>query len=184
MLFFLGLILVIGFFLVVMYNRLVALRQTTRQAWSDIDVQLKQRYDLIPNLVETVKGYAKHEKGTLEAVIKARNAAMSAGTVADQAAAENMLTSALKNLFALSEAYPELKANTNFLKLQAEIADVENKIAAARRFYNNAVAEYNTAQEQFPAVLMAKQLGFKPRDFFEVAAAESAAVNTAPSVKF
>jgi LemA protein len=184
MLIFFGIILVIGFLLVAMYNRLVALRQTGNQAWSDIDVQLKQRYDLIPNLVETVKGYAKHEKGTLEAVIAARNAAMSAGTVADQAAAENMLTGALKSLFALSEAYPDLKANTNFLQLQAEISDVENKIAAARRFYNNAVAEYNTAQEQFPAVLMAKQMGFDKRDFFEVGASERSAVNTAPSVKF
>jgi LemA protein len=184
MLIFFGIILVIGFLLVAMYNRLVALRQTGNQAWSDIDVQLKQRYDLIPNLVETVKGYAKHEKGTLEAVIAARNAAMSAGTVADQAAAENMLTGTLKSLFALAEAYPDLKANTNFLQLQAEISDVENKIAAARRFYNNAVAEFNTAQEQFPAVLMAKQMGFEKRDFFEIMTSERSAVNTAPSVKF
>ncbi|PHS23856.1 MAG: hypothetical protein COA85_09200 [Robiginitomaculum sp.] len=184
MLIFFGVLLVIGFYLIAMYNRLIALRQTGNQSWSDIDVQLKQRYDLIPNLVETVKGYAKHEKDTLEAVINARNAAMSAGTVADQAAAENMLTGALKSLFALSEAYPDLKANTNFLQLQAEISDIENKIAAARRFYNNAVAEYNTAQEQFPAVLMAKQFGFEKRDFFEVAASERSAVNVPPSVKF
>ncbi len=184
MLIFLGIIVVIGFWLVAIYNRLVALRQTGNQAWSDIDVQLKQRYDLIPNLVETVKGYAKHEKETLEAVINARNAAMSAGTVADQAAAENMLTGTLKSLFALAEAYPDLKANTNFLQLQAEISDIENKIAAARRFYNNAVAEFNTAQEQFPAVLLAKQFGFSMRDFFEIADSERSAVNTAPSVKF
>jgi len=184
MLIFFGVLVAIGFYLIAMYNRLVALRQTGNQAWSDIDVQLKQRYDLIPNLVETVKGYAKHEKDTLEAVVNARNAAMSAGTVADQAAAENMLTGALKSLFALSEAYPDLKANTNFLQLQAEISDIENKIAAARRFYNNAVAEYNTAQEQFPAVLMAKQFGFEKRDFFEVAASERSAVNAPPSVKF
>ncbi|MDQ7018519.1 MAG: LemA family protein [Robiginitomaculum sp.] len=184
MLIFFGVLLLIGFYLIAMYNRLVALRQTGNQAWSDIDVQLKQRYDLIPNLVETVKGYAKHEKDTLEAVINARNAAMNAGTVADQAAAENMLTGALKSLFALSEAYPDLKANTNFLQLQAEISDIENKIAAARRFYNNAVAEYNTAQEQFPAVLMAKQFGFEKRDFFEVATSERSAVNAPPSVKF
>ncbi len=184
MLIFFGIIVAIGFFLIAIYNRLVSLRQTSHQAWSDIDVQLKQRYDLIPNLVETVKGYAKHEKDTLEAVINARNAAMNAGTVTDQAAAENMLTGALKSLFALAEAYPDLKANTNFLQLQAEISDIENKIAAARRFYNNAVAEYNTAQEQFPAVLLAKQFGFERRDFFEIAASERSAVNTPPSVKF
>jgi LemA protein len=184
MLIFLGFLLVVGFFLVSIYNRLVALRQTGNQAWSDIDVQLKQRYDLIPNLVETVKGYAKHEKDTLDAVIKARNAAMSAGNVTDQAAAENMLTGALKSVFALSEAYPDLKANTNFLQLQAELSDLENKIAAARRFYNNAVAEYNTAQEQFPAVMLANQFGFSKRDFFEVAASERSAVNAAPSVSF
>lgn len=184
MLILLGIIIAIGLVLVVIYNRLVALRQTGNQAWSDIDVQLKQRYDLIPNLVETVKGYAKHEKDTLEAVISARNAAMSAGNVTDQAAAENMLTGTLKSLFALSEAYPDLKANTNFLQLQAELSDIENKIAASRRFYNNAVAEYNTAQEQFPAVLLAKQFGFSHRDFFEVAASERAAVSATPSVKF
>ncbi len=180
----LGIVVVLGLFLIAIYNKLVALRQTGNQAWSDIDVQLKQRYDLIPNLVNTVKGYAKHEKDTLEAVVSARNAAMSAGNVTDQAAAENMLTGALKSLFALAEAYPDLKANTNFLQLQAEISDVENKIAAARRFYNNAVAEYNTAQEQFPAVMLAKQFGFSHRDFFEVAASERAAVSTPPSVKF
>ncbi len=184
MLIILGIIVAVGFFLIAIYNRLVALRQTGNQAWSDIDVQLKQRYDLIPNLVETVKGYAKHEKDTLEAVVSARNAAMSAGNVPDQAAAENMLSGALKSLFALAEAYPDLKANTNFLQLQAELSDVENKIAAARRFYNNAVSEFNTAQEQFPAVLLAKQFGFEIRDFFEVAASERAAVDASPSVKF
>jgi LemA protein len=150
-----GILAAIGFYLVIIYNKLVALRQTTGQSWSDIDVQLKQRYDLIPNLVETVKGYAKHEKETLQAVVDARSAAMGAGNVTDQAAAENMLTSALKSIFALAEAYPDLKANTNFLQLQAELSDVENKIAASRRFYNNSVAEYNTGQEQFPGVLFA-----------------------------
>ncbi len=184
MLIFLGLIVLVIFYAVIVYNRLVALRQTCGQAWSDIDVQLKQRYDLIPNLVATVKGYAKHEKDTLEAVIQARNAAMNAGTVTDQAAAENMLSGALKSLFALAEAYPDLKANTNFLQLQSELSDLENKIAAARRFFNNAVAEYNTACEQLPAVLFAKQFGFEKKDFFEVAAAERAAVGKAPSVEF
>jgi len=180
----LGIIVVIGLYLVAVYNRLIAMRQTCNQAWSDIDVQLKQRYDLIPNLVKTVKGYAKHEKETLQAVIDARNTAMGAGNVADQAAAENMLTGALKSLFALSEAYPDLKANTNFLQLQSELSDIENKIAAARRFFNNSVAEYNTGQEQFPAVLLAKQFGFEIRDFFEVGASERDAVNASPNISF
>lgn len=184
MLIFLGLLFAIAIYLVAIYNRLVAMRQTCGQAWSDIDVQLKQRYDLIPNLVETVKGYAKHEKDTLQAVVDARSAAMHAGNVADKAQAENMLTGALKSLFALSEAYPDLKANTNFLKLQQELSDVENKIAAARRFFNNAVAEFNTGQEQFPAVLFASTFGFSKRDFFEVQASEREAVSTAPKIEF
>lgn len=184
MLIFLGIVAVIGLFLVTIYNKLVAMRQTCNQSWSDIDVQLKQRYDLIPNLVKTVKGYAKHEKDTLQAVVDARNAAIGAGNVADQAAAENMLTGALKSLFALSEAYPDLKANTNFLQLQSELSDVENKIAAARRFFNNSVAEYNTGQEQFPAVLFASRFGFEKQDYFEVAAAEQAAVSAAPTISF
>jgi LemA protein len=133
----------------------VALRQTSNQAWSDIEVQLKQRQDLVPQLVNTVKGYAKHEKTTLNEVIQARNAAASAGGVQGQAQAEGMLGAALGKLFALAEAYPDLKANTNFLQLQDELSDVEDKIAAARRFYNNAVQEYNTGREQFPANLNA-----------------------------
>jgi LemA protein len=173
-----------GVILVLVYNRLVALKQTVSQAWGDIDVQLKQRHDLVPNLVETVKGYASHERGTLDAVIAARNAAMAAGDVKDHAQAESMLTGALRQVFALAEAYPDLKANTNFLQLQRELADIENKIAASRRFFNNAVAEFNTAQEQFPAALFAKQFGFAPRDFFEVAATERAAVDKPPSVTF
>ncbi|TGY87839.1 LemA family protein [Marinicauda algicola] len=166
------------------YNRLVALRQTTRQAWGDIDVQLKQRHDLVPNLVETVKGYATHEKETLEKVVQARQQAVDASGLKDQAQAENLLSGALRQLFALAESYPDLKANTNFLALQNELADLENKIAAARRFFNNAVAEYNTAIEQFPAVLLAGPFGFKREDFFEVAASERARVEAAPSVKF
>ena len=179
-----GVIVLIGLFVMMIYNRLVALRQTTRQAWGDIDVQLKQRHDLVPNLVETVKGYASHEKETLESVVKARQQAVDASSVKDLAAAENVLSGALRQLFALSESYPDLKANENFLSLQNELADLENKIAAARRFFNNAVSEYNTAREQFPAVILANSFGFNEADFFEVAANERAAVNAGPSVKF
>lgn len=175
-------LVVIAFFVIGIYNRLVALRQTTNQAWGDIDVQLKQRVDLIPNLVNTVKGYASHEKETLENVIKARQASVDASNVKDQAQAENLLSGALRQIFALSEAYPDLKANENFLSLQNELADLENKIAAARRFFNNAVSEFNTAVEQFPAVIFASMFGFKQREFFEVA--DRAAVENAPEVKF
>lgn len=163
----LGIIVVIAFIIIGIYNRLVALRQTCNQAWSDIEVQLKQRQDLVPQLVNTVKGYAAHEKETLNEVIAARNAAVSAGNVQGQAAAEGMLSQALGKLFALAEAYPDLKANENFLQLQDQLSDVENKIAASRRFYNNAVSEYNTGIEQFPAVLIAGPFNFVPRDFFE-----------------
>jgi len=179
-----GVIAVIGLFVMMIYNRLVALKQTTKQAWGDIDVQLKQRHDLIPNLVETVKGYAAHESETLEGVVKARQQAIDASSVKDLAEAENLLSGALRQMFALSESYPDLKANENFLSLQNELADLENKIAAARRFFNNAVAEFNTAREQFPAVLLAGAFGFNEIDFFEVAANERAAVNQAPSIKF
>ena len=156
----------------------------TNQAWSDVDVQLKQRHDLIPNLVETVKGYAAHERQTLDAVVQARNAAISAAGPQQQAAADNALNGALRGLFALAESYPDLKANTNFLQLQTELADTENKIAAARRFFNNAVQEYNAATEQFPAVLFARALGFAPRAFFEAPESERAAIHTAPKVGF
>ena len=177
----LGLIVLAGLVVILIYNRLVALRQTTRQAWGDIDVQLKQRHDLVPNLVETVKGYAAHEKETLENVVKARQTAIDvSGSTKELAQAENMLSGALRQLFALAESYPDLKASTNFLELQTELADLENKIAAARRFFNNAVAEYNTAIEQFPAVVLANSFGFKGEDFFEVAAVERAV----PGVKF
>lgn len=180
----LGLIVLVGVILVGIYNRLVALRQTCNQAWSDVDVQLKQRYDLIPNLVNTVKGYASHEKETFAEVVAARNAAQSATTVGGQAQAEGMLGAALGKLFALAEAYPDLKANTNFLQLQDQLADVENKIAAARRFYNNAAQEYNTGREQFPAVLIASGFGFHEREFFEVPESEAVAVQSAPTVEF
>ena len=163
----LGIIVLLAFVIIGIYNRLVALRQTCNQAWSDIEVQLKQRQDLVPQLVNTVKGYAAHEKETFEEVVRARQAAVSANTVEGQAAAEGMLSQALGKLFALAEAYPELKANENFLQLQDELSDVENKIAAARRFYNNATQEYNTGREQFPAVLIAGPFGFEAREFFE-----------------
>jgi LemA protein len=180
----LGVIVLIVLYFIVIYNRLVSLRQTTDQSWSDISVQLKQRHDLIPNLVETVKGYAAHERGTLEAVVQARNAAVAASGPAAQAQAENVLSGALRQLFALAEAYPDLKANQNFLQLQAELSDIENKIAASRRFFNNSVKEYNASTQQFPAVLIAGSLGFTQRTFFELDEAERVAVNTAPQVKF
>ena len=176
----LGVALLLG---VGIYNRLVALRQKSSQAFADIDVQLKQRQDLIPNLVETVKGYAVHEKGTLEAVTAARNAAASAGTIEQKVAADNMLTGALRQLFAVSEAYPDLKANQNFLSLQRELSDIENKLAAARRFFNNTVGEFNAAIQQFPAVLVAGALGFKTLTFFDLGEARAAA-EIAPPVKF
>jgi LemA protein len=179
----LGIVVVLGLVLIGIYNRLVALRQTTGQAFADIDVQLKQRRDLVPNLVETVKGYASHERETLEAVIAARNAAASATGVQAQAQAENMLSGALGKLFALSEAYPDLKANENFLSLQSELSDIENKIAAARRFFNNAVGELNTAIQQFPAVLFASSMGFAAQTFFDLGE-ERAVANVAPEVKF
>ena len=181
-----GLIVLFVLWIIMIYNGLVALRQRVNQAFSDIDVQTKQRHDLIPNLVETVKGYAAHERGTLEAVVQARNAAVTAqaGGVAAQAAAENVLSGALRQLFALSEAYPDLKANQNFQQLQAELSDIENKIAAARRFFNNAVQEYNTGIQQFPAVLMAGALGFTQKEFFDVGVDERKVLEQAPQVKF
>jgi LemA protein len=178
-----GVIVVLLLWIMMIYNQLVAMRQRVGQAFADVDVQLKQRHDLIPNLVETVKGYAAHERGTLDEVVKARNSAMTAQGPAQQAAAENMLTGALGKLFALSEAYPDLKANQNFQQLQTEIADIENKIAASRRFFNNAVQEYNTGIQQFPAALFAAPLGFSQRTFFDVGE-ERAVVEQAPQVKF
>lgn len=179
-----GIIVVVALIVIGIYNRMVALRQTTNQAWSDVDVQLKQRHDLVPNLVETVKGYAGHEKSTLDAVVRARNAAVSAQGPEQASVAEGQLQGALRQLFALTEAYPDLKANTGFLQLQGELSNLETKIAAARRFFNNAVAEFNTAIEQFPAVLLAGMFGFKARAFFEVREEERAAIEAAPSVKF
>lgn len=178
-----GIIVVLAIYAIMVYNGLVAMRQRVNQSFADIDVQLKQRHDLIPNLVETVKGYASHERGTLEAVVQARNAAMAARSPGEVAAAENVLTGALRQLFALSEAYPDLKANQNFQQLQMEISDIENKIAASRRFFNNAVQEYNTGIEQFPAALFAASMGFSRREFFDLGETRTT-LETAPQVKF
>ncbi len=167
----LGVVVVSAVVIIGMYNSLIKLKNRVEEAWSDIDVQLKRRYDLIPNLVETVKGYAGHEKATLEGVTKARSQAMAAqesGDAKQQAAAENMLSSTLKSIFALSESYPDLKANTNFLELQRELSDTENKIQASRRFYNGNVRDFNTKLEVFPTNIIGNMLGFKSRDYFEI----------------
>ena len=176
-------IIAIAFWGISSYNGLVAMRQRIGQALSDIGVQLKQRHDLVPNLVETVKGYAAHERGTLEAVVNARNAAVTAQGPAAQAVAENALSGALRQLFALSESYPNLKANSNFQELQRALSDLENKIAASRRFFNNAVQEYNTAISQFPATLFAARFGFGPHQYFE-AEEDRKTLEQAPQVKF
>ena len=179
----LGVIVVVVLWAISVYNSLVAMRQRTNQAFADVDVQLKQRHDLIPNLVETVKGYAAHERGTLEAVVQARNAAIAAPGVEQKVAAENMLTGALRQLFALAERYPDLKANTNFLQLQSELADIENKLAAARRFFNNAVQEYNTGIEQFPAALFAGMFGHD-QEATLLEFEDSEQIQAAPKVSF
>src|SRR3989344_2864777 len=170
-----GIVAVVGLWLVWAYNRFVTLTNRTEEAWSDIDVQLKRRYDLIPNLVNTVKGYAAHEAGTLQKVTDARVKAMGAQTVGEHAQAENMLTGALKSLFAVSENYPDLKANTNFLELQRELSDTENKVQAARRFYNSVVQELQNAIEMFPSNLIGNTFGFKTREFFQLGESEQAA---------
>lgn len=181
----LGIIAFVIVIFVFLYNRLVALRQTRNNAFSDIDVQLKQRFNLVPQLVETVKGYAAHEKETFENVTNARAQVGSAkGATGERVAAENVLGGALMGLLAVAENYPDLKADQNFQKLMSELSDIENKIAAARRFFNNATAEYNTATEQFPAVLIANSFGFAKEEFFELDEAEAAAVKKAPEVKF
>lgn len=165
----LAVIVVLFLIVMSMYNKLVRLRQNVRESWSAIDTELKRRYDLIPNLVETVKGYAKHESSTLENVIAARNAAASnQGSPAEQAATENMLTGALRQIFALSEAYPDLKANQNFLQLQGQLDQTENQIAQARRFYNANVRELNNGVEMFPSSIIAGMFNFKMEEFFEI----------------
>ncbi|MFB3891153.1 MAG: LemA family protein [Phycisphaerae bacterium] len=177
----LGVIVVLALFVVGIYNGLVQKRIRTQEAWSQIDVQLKRRYDLIPNLVETVKGYAAHERGTLEAVIQARNGAMAAQGVAAKAEAENMLTGALRQLFAVAEAYPNLKANENFAQLQEELTGTENRISFARQHYNDTVAIYNTARQVFPNNIIAGMFNFAAAEFFEI---PEAAQKEAPKVKF
>jgi LemA protein len=179
----LGIIAALIVWVIMIYNGLVAMRQRVSQSFADVDVQLKQRHDLVPNLVETVKGYATHERGTLEAVVQARNAAITAQGPAAQSQAETALSGALRQLFALSEAYPDLKANTNFQQLQTELSDIENKIAAARRFFNNSVQEYNTGIQQFPAALFASSFGFTPQVFFDLGETRTQ-VEQAPQVKF
>ena len=159
------------------YNRLIQLTNRSEEAWSDIDVQLKRRYDLIPNLVNTVKGYVTHERGTLESVTEARTRAMNAHTVGEHAQAENMLTGALKTLFAVAENYPNLKANENFVELQRELSDTENKIQASRRFYNSVVQDLQNALEMFPSSIIGNMFGFKTREFFQLGEGEDAARN-------
>ena len=164
---------IIVLWLIAIYNRLITLKNRTDEAWSDIDVQLKRRYDLIPNLIETVKGYAAHEQGTLQKVIDARSAAMTAGGSREtKAKAENALSATLKSIFALAESYPDLKANQNFMKLQDELSDTENKIQAARRFYNGNVRDFNIQIEVFPNNLINGMLRFKKYEFFEASEEE------------
>lgn len=171
----LGILAVIVIFVIATFNGFVSKVNRTKEAWADIDVQLKRRYDLIPNLMETVKGYASHEASAFENVTKARAAAMGATSVADHAQAENMLTGALKSLFAVSEAYPDLKANQNFLQLQKELGDTEDKIQAARRFYNANVQDLNTAVQSFPGNVIAGMFNVKQMDLFQLGAGEEAA---------
>lgn len=176
-----GILAAAGLLLASIYNSQVRLRQQVKNGWAQIDVQLKRRYDLIPNLVETAKGYIKHERETLEAVVKARQVAIDATNVKDQIAAENMLTSTLRSLFAVAEAYPDLKANQNMLQLQQDLTETEDKIGFARQAYNDQVMKYNTQRETFPAVLFAGMLGFGPEEFFEI---DMAAEREAPKVQF
>ena len=171
----LAVVVVIIIWLIAIYNGFVTLSQRVKEAWADIDVQLKRRYDLIPNLVETVKGYAAHESGTLEKVTEMRTRAMNATAPADKADAENMLSGALKSLFAVSENYPNLKANENFASLQNELSDTENKIQAARRFYNGVVMEFNTKLHSFPSNIIGSTFGYKPADYFQLGDADAAA---------
>lgn len=178
-------VLVLAVLLIFIFNRLVALRQTRLNAFSDIDVQLKQRFDLVPPLVETVKGYAKHEKEVFENVTAARaRVGSSEGAGAERLAAESLLGGALGRLMAVAENYPQLKADGNFQRLMAELSDIENKIAAARRFFNSATNEYNTGVQQFPANVIAGMFGFKSEPFFEVSAEEKAMIDKVPEVKF
>jgi LemA protein len=174
-------VVLLAIFVIGIYNRFVKLRTRVKEAWSDIDVQLKRRYDLIPNLIETVKGYAAHEKETFQKVTEARTKAMGAQSVEEHAQAENMLTGALKSLFAVSESYPDLKANQNFLELQRELTDTENKIQSSRRFYNTNVRDMNISVQSFPSNIIASMFGFKKEEFFEL---EEEAAKEPVKVKF
>lgn len=177
-----GIIVALALYLIFKYNSFVVIRTRTEEAWADIDVQLKRRYDLIPNLVNTVKGYATHESTAFEKVSEARSKAMQAGTPTEKGEAENVLSGTLKSLFAISEAYPELKANTNFLQLQSELSDTENKIQASRRFYNGNVRDLNTSIDKFPGNVIAKMFKFIKKDFFQL---EETSVEKQPvEVKF
>lgn len=178
-----GVILLLIIWAVTLYNRLVKLRNNRENAFADIDVQLKQRHDLIPQLVATVKGYATHEQETLERVIAARNGAMKASTINDKIVAENALSSALSGLRVTLEAYPDLKANQNFMQLQEEISDVENKLAASRRYFNSATRELNTSVESFPANLLAGMFGFKKETMFDLGE-QRQSLEQAPEIKF
>ena len=180
----LAIVVVVVIAIVVMYNGLVRSNVRVDEAWSDITVQLKRRADLIPNLVETVKGYAKQEKEVFENVTKARSAIVNANGVKETAEADNMLTGALKSVFAVAEAYPQLKSNENFAQLQAELTDTEDKIQASRRFYNGSARDLNIKVQTFPTNIFAGMLGFKKREFFELEEAEAAAVKNPTQVKF
>ena len=180
MLWFLIVLAIVGAYAVLTYNALVKLKVQAEGAWADIDVQLKRRHDLVPNLVETVKGYATHERGTLEAVIEARAKAMSATGPADRAVAENALTGTLKSLFALAEAYPQLRASENFGALQAQLGSLEDAIQNARRYYNAVVRDFNTKIQQFPSSIIARAGGFREREFFEIDEGE----RSVPKVSF
>ncbi len=180
----LGVIALVVIIVIAIFNGLVSKRQKVNEAFSGIDVQLKLRRELVPNLVETVKGYAAHEKSTLDAVIAARNAAASAQGPAQLGAAEGALSASLGKLFALAENYPDLKASANFIQLQTELSSIEDKVAASRRFYNSAVNDYNTAIQQFPGSVVAGSTGFSSREMFDVGEAERAQLNVAPTVKF
>ena len=179
----LGALAIVAVFLIGIYNALVAKKQRCNQAFADVDVQLKQRQNLIPNLVETVKGYASHERGTLEEVVQARNSAVAAQSPGEMAQAEGALTGALGRLFALAESYPDLKANENFKELQDELSLIEDKLAAARRFYNAAVQDYNTSREQFPNSIVVGMFNFPEREFFDLGG-ERTELSTVPEVKF
>jgi LemA protein len=180
----LGIVILLTVWVILSYNRFVILINRAKEAWSDIDVQLKRRYDLIPNLVNTAKGYATHESATFQKVTEARTTAMGASNVADKGQAENMLTGALKSVFALAEAYPDLKANQNFLELQKELSDTENKIQASRRFYNGNVRDLNISIEAFPGNIIAKVFHFVRMELFTLDEAEAEAVKKPVEVKF